>query len=520
MSDAETPTETDPGGTDPPPGTEPVLGGRLHPAVIVQWTLRGVLPLAAVLFASDAMGRTAAVAGLVFVISAAVVRWWRFEWRVEPDQLVIERGLLQRTRRVIPIERVQAVQAVRKLYHRVFGVVGLRVEAIGGSETEGQLDALEMDVAHRVHDALTRRAGLTGAVQPFPAPDDAPPHDTPSERGPGATRIDADASQGTVLARCTPRMLLVAGLTGGRVGVAAAVIGVAEQVFGNRLAEAAVTAPLRLGVAVLAALIVAGVVAAFVLSVFATAITYWDFTVRRDGDLLRLRRGLLDERRDTVPLTRVQSITLEQNILRRAFGLAAVRMVVAGRAGGDSDVTGTLLPIAHRADAARLVADLTDVADLDTVELTPMPPAARRRRLTRAVVVSALLAVGGAVLAWPYVLAGLATIALTIPIAGASYRALGWSLHDGTVIAQAGWLVRRRSITPASATQSTDLSRSPFQRRAGVATLTVEIARTRSGRDPRLIDIAEADGRVLQRTLADSGTGHEGAGLQIESETT
>lgn len=517
MSDAEPPTGADTSAAEETPATEPELGGRLHPAVIVQWTLRGVLPLAAVLFASNAMQQVAVVAGLAFVVAAAAVRWWRFQWWIEPDQLVIERGLLQRTRRVIPIERVQAVQAVRKLYHRVFGVLGLRVEAIGGSETEGQLDALDREVARRVHDVLTRRAARARSEDP-PATLDASTRTEPSERRSIAAEIAADTPQGPVLAHCTPRMLLVAGLTGGRVGVAAAIIGLAQQVYGNRLAEAAVTAPQRFGVVVLLALIAAGLIAAFVLSIIATAVTYWDFTARRDGDLLRLRRGLLDERRDTVPLARVQSITVEQNILRRALGLATVKMVVAGRAGGDSDVTGTLLPIASRADAVQVVADLMDVADLDQVELTPMPAAARRRRLTRAAVVSSLLATGGLVFAWPYGLAGLATAAITIPIALESYRALGWVLHDETVIAQAGWLVRRLSVTPALGTQSADLSRSPFQRRVGVATLTVEIARTRSGRDPRLIDIAEADGRVLLRTLAE--TGADSARLQVEPETT
>ena len=518
-SDAASSPET---ATAESPDTVADLSGRLHPAVIVQWTSRGLLGLAAVLLASDALRQVVVAGGLAFVIAGAVVRWWRFTWRVEPDQLVIERGLLQRTRRVIPVERVQAVQAVRKLYHRVFGVVGLRVEAIGGSETEGQLDALDPDVARRVHEVLTRRADAERSERlvTTPAASDGVSRGSGPEPQPAPSELGTKASRGMVLARCTPRMLLVAGLTGGRVGVAAAIIGLAQQVFGNRLAEAAVTAPQRLGLVVVVVLVAAGLVAAFVLSVIATTITYWDFTVRRDGDLLRLRRGLLDERRDTVPLARVQSVTIEQNILRRAFDLATVKMVVAGRAGGDDDVTGTLLPIARRGEAVRLVADLMDVADLDAVALTPMPPAARRRRLTRAAVVTALLAAGGAVVALPYALAGVATAAITVPIALASYRALGWSLHDETVLARAGWLVRRFSVTPAVATQSADLSRSPFQRRADVATLTVEIARPRSGRDPRLIDLAEADGRDLLRTLAEWGADRVGDRLQIERETT
>jgi putative membrane protein len=353
--------------------------------------------------------------------------------------------------------------------------VGLRIETVGGNESEGQLDALRPALAAEVQRRLLR----TPEVVAQPA---------------------ADAAQaGTVIARCTPQMLFVAGLTGGRVGAAAAVLAFAQEFAGERLATAAISAPERLGVTLLVVLVALGIVAAFAMSVVATALTYWDFIVRRDGDLLRLRRGLLTERQDTVPLARVQSLTVEENIVRRALGLAAVKMVVAGRAGEDEALTSTLLPIAPRAEAFALIGQVLGIDDPAQVTLHPMPPAARARRLVRAAVaVVVVTAVTWTVLEWPL---GLTVALLAVPAALGAYRALGWHHGEDVVLARSGWLVRHTSVTPVDTPQSVSVSNSPFQRRRGLATLRLEIARTRGAADPRLIDMHREDAERLQHSL-------------------
>ena len=467
------------------PATEPgatLLDGRLHISVIVLWTLQAFAPLAALWIASSAE-RLVALAGIAIALLSSWVRWTRFRWRIESDQLIIEHGLLQRTRRVIPIERIQAVQTVRKLRHRVFGVVGLRIETVGGDETEGQLDALTPATAAATQRLLLREAATT------PAP-------------------SAQQPAGSVLARCTPQMLFVAGLTGGRVTVAAALLAGVQEFAGQRVISAVMSAPERLGVTVVVILVLLGAAAAFLLSVVATAVTYWDFTVTRDGDLIRLHRGLLDERRDTVPLARVQSLTIEENFIRRALGLAAVKMVVAGRAGKDESVTSTLWPIGPRDQAFALVGDLLAVDGLDRIKLLPMPPAARTRRLWRAataiVVVTAITLV---VLAWPLGLVGLLVAGVAVPAALGAYRALGWRCHTVVTLARRGVFVRRTSVTPVLAPQSLRVSSSPFQRRRDLATLRLEIARTGRAGDPGMIDLARRDAERLQLDLADLTAG-------------
>jgi putative membrane protein len=458
----------------PPDSEVPPLGGRLHPSVLVIWPFSQLVPLV-VLVLTDTFAATFAAVALALTILAGFVRWLRFSWRLEGGALVIEEGLLTRKRRVIPFERIQGVDLVRKLRHRLFGVVEVRVEAVGGSKTEGKLDALTPVQAERL------RATLLAARQYSTATATAEPV--------------AEEPRGVELVAMRPGQLLLAGLTGGRVGVAAALLGAAQQLFGERFGELFFDLPDLFSLSGLIWLAVAVLTVSFLLSVIVTAVAYWDFRVVRDGAELRVRRGLLEQRFDTIPLRRVQALRIEENLLRRPFGLAAVRVDVAGKtAGEDLRESGVLLPLGSRAQALALVATLLEVASIPSVRLAPMPRRALRRRLVRAAVVALVPTVVATVLAGS---TGLLALLLGIPALAAAvdgYRALGSAQVDQVVIGRSGVLVRRTAFVPIRNLQSLALTATPFQRLADLATLELQIAR--SPRPPELLDIDREQGEA------------------------
>ena len=72
-------------------------------------------------------------------------------------------------------------------------------------------------------------------------------------------------------------------------------------------------------------------VVAWGLSVAGSLVAFAGFTVTRDGDRLRIRRGLL-QRSDARPVRRIHGVRVVEGLLRRPFGLAALRVEVAGYA--------------------------------------------------------------------------------------------------------------------------------------------------------------------------------------------
>ena len=484
----------------PPRGT--TAGGKLHPAAIAlapRKQLGGLAAVAvgAVLAPGPPLPVPFLVLAVLATVAASYVRWLRLRWSVADGALVVEQGLLQRQRRVLPLERIQAVEVVRTLPHRVLGVAALRVEAVGAATAEASLDALAVADAHRLRSVLLRRpAAVEGDGR---------------VAGAGGRAQDEAAPSGVVLAALRPRALVVAGLTGGRVGVAAALLGAAQQLLGERV-EVVVEAVPLLGWQLGLALAVATVLVVFGLSVVATVTAWWGFELRRDGAVLTVSRGLLEQRLDTVPLGRLQALEVRENPLRRMLGLAAVRAVVAGRTGGDAaSQTSLLLPLARRAEALALVEEVLGVPGLATPAIASMPVAARGLRvgrgLTAALVFGAGAAAAAALRGWSAgralaaaVVVGTGALAVLVPLAVAAYRGLGHGELAGVLVARSGALGRRTAFVPVGRLQSLELSASPFQRRRGLASLALQIPTSGGAATPRWVDAdaAWAAGRLRE----------------------
>lgn len=71
-------------------------------------------------------------------------------------------------------------------------------------------------------------------------------------------------------------------------------------------------------------LVVISLILAWVVSVIMTFLSYYNFTVTEESERLVITRGLLEKKRITIPLNRVQAIKIVENPFRQMLGLAAV----------------------------------------------------------------------------------------------------------------------------------------------------------------------------------------------------
>lgn len=440
----------------PPQASEEALR-RLPPAGFVMLLADGfraaILPSLPV-FATGRVGFVLA-AFLLFSVGGALVYFVRFRYALTGDTMLVQGGMLFRWRRVIPVARVQSVEVVQKLRHRLLGVVELRIEAIGGARTEATIVALPPEEAEHIRSAL-----LHGS-----RPED---EETATEEPP--------------LAQLAPRDLVVFGATGGRVAILSVLLGnlfqfrprgVIEE-YGETLeGTPAETLALLVG-----GLVVGVVVVSVLISIAATVFVFWGFTLRRDGDRLMVTRGLLERRRYVVPLWRVQTVELRENLIRRAFGLASLTVRVAGQAGSSADVSRSsiLLPLGSRSEVIG-VAERALGAHLDEPALEPAPRAALFRRLTIGVLLLAPATGVAAGIAGRWGLLAL----LAAPIVGgycfASWRALGYAAAPGYALVRWGALERKTVLVRMRNIQAPHLSISPLQRPFGLASLDLPPAR-------------------------------------------
>jgi len=459
------------------PRAEPT---RLQLAAVVVWFLddarRFILGLLAVIIARG--GNLIATVSIAVVALAVfeVLRYMRFTYGIDGNTLIVEGGLLNRYRRTLPFARIQSVDVVQKLRHRLLGVVELRVETAGGSSTEANLVAVTPDEAERLRPLL-----LGGTLIPTGPP---PPE----------------------LIRLTPGDLIVAALTGGRVAVVAVIFGYAQQVVGDGLLESlAGRAEDALRSAFLVTVVAIGVVVVIVLtlSVIATMLVYWNFSVRSQEGRLIIDRGLLERRRATVPLKRVQAVQMSENLLRRIFRKAALTSITAGYSPSNEEreETSMLLPIGSREQALWLAGLALDLPAPPAGRLEPGPRAALIRRLVEAIVLASPFVVVAVALAGLRGLWALLLLGPFIALAWASYRALGFRLEPDYLAVQSGVLNRRTTIIPRANVQHLALSRGPVQRPFDLATLRIGVPSAK----PQAHDLARSTAEATMAELYKAG---------------
>jgi putative membrane protein len=231
------------------------------------------------------------------------------------------------------------------------------------------------------------------------------------------------------------------------------------------------------------------------LSVLWSLATYANLELRRDGDVLHMRHGLLRVREHTFDMRRLRGATLREPLAVRAMGGARLDAVMTGVDGEHE--SSVLLPPCPVGTAQTVLTELIGDPDAVSGPLRKHGRAAARRRWTRAlaapVLLAVALAVGGPMLglgpwlpkvvwpAWALLTVGAAALAAD------RVRSLGHRVGGGWLVTRTGGLQRRRDCLACPGIVAWTVRQTLPQRRAGVATL---VAATAAGRKHyRVVDV-------------------------------
>jgi putative membrane protein len=437
---------------------------RLHPAEIVLAALDNLreIVLAAVVGllvgggGSGGMSSFLALAiglgGVGLALAAGYVRWANTTYRVAGGAVHFRRGVLSPDETTIPITRIQAIDATQGPIQRLFGVHELHVQTAGGG-SGGEI------VLRAVSDHAARELRAVAGL-PDPVAVELPEW----RLGLGGLLVTAITA---------PQIGVILPVVG---GLAAAGDDLLRGESGERLLD-------RLpGDAGGIALIVAGLAgAAFLISFLGAIVAFSGFVLVRDGERLRIRRGLLQRRAASIPLARVHAVDIVESLLRRPFGLASLRVETAGYR-SEAAAAQTLVPLLRTSDAHALLEEFVPGVAARPGPLQHPPQRARRRYALPAALAAALA--GGAVTAiWPRAWPVIPALALLGGLEGLlRWRAAGWRLDGARIVIRRRLLARRTLLARIDRLQEHGLSVSPFQRRARLASFEMAVGSGRTGR--------------------------------------
>ncbi|RLV56935.1 hypothetical protein D9V41_03975 [Aeromicrobium phragmitis] len=355
--DADLPLEpAEAPGTPPVPEGAQTQGRRTHPlTALVQgglWAAGGAIGLFNAFFNGDGFGVVrgllslvaAVVGGLVIGLVAGYLRWRFTRYFIDGTEARIESGVLFRTSRRIPYERLQSVDIDEPFLARLFGLAELHMEMAGGSESRTTLRFLRLDEARQLRRVLLSRAHGTHVSEGETIPEE----------------------QRTVIAVVSPDRIIVGTLLSLDFLISAGAIVVLLAV-GFVVPDAW---------ALLGGIIPAGF---WLVQIIGTrVIAQWNFTLSRGARGLRIERGLLSRSSQTIPFERVQGIAVIEPFLWRKIGWQRLSVDVAGYGASAEEESGvsdtTLLPIADPLLARAVAEELIPHSDPAVVERVVASP--------------------------------------------------------------------------------------------------------------------------------------------------
>ncbi|WP_122089379.1 PH domain-containing protein [Halalkalicoccus subterraneus] len=472
---------------------------QLHPLSIpyrVAQSVVGYLPL--VFFATVASGPAfggigialavlAAVVGFVAVAGWQVAYYRRFEYVTTPDTFDIRSGVISRRNREIPYRRVQNVDISRNVVQRALDIAELRIETAGGGETEAVLRYVGYEEAKRLQDELRRRKRADSTAT---TDEDRPDEDeallyaiTPEDLG-----VLAIASFDLRLASFLSVALSFAG----------------PPVLIELLTDLPVSPFLVLG-----AVIVLVVVASALLSGANAVLNTYGFRLSRSGDELRYERGLIQRYDGSIPLDKVQSLVVRENLLKRLLGYASLSVETAGYAPGQEGSVGSesAVPIADRETTLGIA---REIEPFEEVEITRPPKRARRRYAFRYLLVLAVLATAVYAATWAlgfemYWYVPLLGVPLAPVAAHYKWASRGYFLGADHVGTRTGFWNRTTRVVPYYRVQNVIETQTFLQRRWRLASVLVDTAGTSGlvGGDARALDLDSGGATGLRETVGD-----------------
>jgi putative membrane protein len=352
------------------------------------------------------------------------ISWLVTRWRIADGNLQIETGFIRRQSLRIPLARIQAVDVISPLSGRFLGLAEVRVVSAGRGAEHGRLAYLTAAQAPVV------RARLLALAHGLEVGTPEPPS-LPLLHVQNGLLLPALLMRSQVLA---PILIAIA---------AVAAIAAAPLVGAGALGSA------------ITVLVISG------LGVARAFNEDFDFAISEAGDGVRLDRGLLQRRHETIPYGRIQAVRVVEPFFWRAFGWARLEVDVARQSvsrEADRDaqqVARTLIPVASRDQTLWLLSRV-----MPDAHPNPPPDAGPPSRAR-----------------------------LKAPL---SFHFLAAWFGQRYMYARTGRLQKSTIIVPLLKVQSVRLKSGPLQRAFRVATVDVDTAGRRWQASARCRDEVEA----------------------------
>lgn len=404
---------------------------------------------------------------LAFIAGGTLLYWRRFEYRVGANEIRIDSGILNRTHRSIPFDRIQDVDITQGPLARVLGLARVQFETGGGGgKEEGVLQAISLKRAEDLRTLVRSRRTSAAAVSP-----------------------EGDAVAAPPVYAMDLKRLALAGMFNFSLAIFAGLFGLTQTVgdvvgfdpleasfwisllsAGDPLRDLILAHQVAAALAGIIVLILVGIAT----GVVRTVLTDFGFRLDKTGVGLRRRRGLFTKTDVTLPVKRAQAAVIATGPVKDWLRWRELRVQNLAR---DESKRGShvLAPLARDEEVNRI---------LDEMEWKPLPVAPAWTPVSREFVAAFALALSplflialGNLFFQPII--GVPFLAILFGAVGLrwlAWRRTGYVVDGDRILVRTGWWKRRVTVLPAAKIQSVDLRENFISRALGIAWLQFGVA--------------------------------------------
>ncbi len=407
---------------------------------------------------------------LTLVLTSGIIKWKRFVYWFEDDELRIEYGLFVKKKRYIPFERIQSVNYTEGIFHRPFKLVKLKIETAGSGvsdEAEAELTAITKSAASRIEKELADAKRRKSSSKLSEA------HLVEEEMS-----LEESTVKTKRIYQMTSKELLVLATTSGGIGVVLSGLAVFVSQFSElipyeRIYDEVVVF-LKFGVLMVALSVFVFLLITWILSVVLTTLNYHQFTIWQEGDQIVLTRGLLEKKKITIPLGRVQGIQIVENPLRQLFGYCTVTVESAGGSLSEKDQKIRLFPLIKKSEVKKYIEELFPNVEVNHSWIAS--PAKAKPFYYRIDFIWMIPVIGAvSYFYYPYGLLSLLLVPIMMLVGIWQHRSAAFSILGNQLSLRYRGISLYTFILEKKRMQKFEIKQSPFQKRSALASVETTI---------------------------------------------
>ncbi|MFB6181008.1 MAG: PH domain-containing protein [Candidatus Nanohalobium sp.] len=399
---------------------------------------------------------------VIFFLVWEYLVWKRFDYFFEEDSLKITKGVFRRSERDIPYKRIQNVRIRKNIFQRLLEIARAEFETAGAAEAEASLKYVSMEESEQIQ----------SKVRKFKK----------SEKEETSSKEKVFEMSGSDMAAYSflslnPRFF----------GILAVFLTLTGSIgFTSGLPSASFILGLLMFSTVLAAVL-------WCVNAAYNYVQYYGFTLWRENETLEYEYGMINRSEGSIPLEKVQGLTVSENFLKRVFGYSTLEIETAGGVSKEDKKKiqkKVAVPLAKKTEVEEFG---KRIENFEGLQISGIPSRARRRYFARYSI--GILTLTGLGLAasfytdFSYWWSFLGLLPVATAAAHFKWKNKGFQVQGNHFITMNGFWNRKTSITPYYRIQNLIQSETVLQKRWKLSTLILDTASSSIVQDSKAVDL-------------------------------